>query len=235
MFAISAAFAAPLLEPLGMEGGGIHLRGGSTAGKTTILRAAGTVWGGGGQYGYIRTWRATDNALEAVAALHNNAFLALDDLAEIEPKALSRAAYALANGHQKERMGKNIELREGVTWRLLFMSAGEIGMAEKLSEDRLIQTCGQTVRLVELKADAGLGLGAFQALHGFEGPKQFAEAITAAGLTHYGHAAPAFLKHITEVSAPSLKGRSRSLLISSMRPAIRMPIVRCAASAAASR
>jgi putative DNA primase/helicase len=100
MFAISAAFAPPLLELLNMEGGGIHFQGSSTAGKTTILRAAGTVWGGGGQYGNIRTWRATDNALEAVAAAHNNAFLALDDLAEIDPKALSKAAYALANGHQ---------------------------------------------------------------------------------------------------------------------------------------
>ena len=198
MFAISAAFAPPLLEPLGMEGGGIHLRGGSTAGKTTILRAAGTVWGGGGQYGYIRTWRATDNALEAVAAAHNNAFLALDEIAEIESKALFRAAYALANGRQKERMGKSIDLRAGTTWRLLFMSTGEIGMAEKLSEDRMRATGGQTVRLVEIPADAGGGLGAFQAFHGFEGPKQFAEALTAAGLKHYGHAAPAFLKHITQ-------------------------------------
>ena len=84
IFAIAAALAPPLLEPLGMEGGGIHLRGGSTAGKTTALRAAGTVWGGGGQYGFIRTWRATDNALEAIAAIHNNAFLPLDEIAEIE-------------------------------------------------------------------------------------------------------------------------------------------------------
>ncbi|MFZ1108690.1 MAG: DUF927 domain-containing protein, partial [Rhodomicrobium sp.] len=183
---------------LGMEGGGVHLRGSSTAGKTTILRAAGTVWGGGGQYGYIRTWRATDNALEAVAAAHNNAFLALDEIAEIESKALFRAAYALANGRQKERMGKSIDLRAGTTWRLLFMSTGEIGMAEKLSEDRMRATGGQTVRLVEIPADAGGGLGAFQAFHGFEGPKQFAEALTAAGLKHYGHAAPAFLKHITQ-------------------------------------
>jgi putative DNA primase/helicase len=206
MFAISTAFAAPLLEPVGMEGGGVHLRGSSTAGKTTILRAAGTVWGGGGQYGYIRTWRATDNALEAVAAAHNNSFLALDEIAEIEPKALFRAAYALANGRQKERMGKSIDLRSGTTWRLLFMSTGEIGMADKLSEDRMRATGGQTVRLVEIPIDAGEGRGAFRTLHGFEGPKQFAEALTAAGLKHYGHAAPAFLKHITEDLSAIVEG-----------------------------
>ena len=155
MFAISAALAPPLLEPLGMEGGGVHLRGGSTAGKTTALRAAGTVWGGGGQYGFIRTWRATDNALEAVAAIHNNAFLPLDEIAEIESKALFKAAYALANGRQKERMQKTADLRTANTWRLLFMSTGEIGLAEKLSEDRMRVTGGQTVRLIELSADAG--------------------------------------------------------------------------------
>jgi putative DNA primase/helicase len=161
MFAIAAAFAPPLLELLGMEGGGIHFRGGSTAGKTTILRAASTVWGGGGQYGFVRTRRATDNALEAIAAIHNNAFLALDEIAEIEPKALFKAAYALANGRQKERMQKTADLRSASTWRLLFMSTGEIGLAEKLSEERMRTTGGQSVRLVEIDADAGQGMGMF--------------------------------------------------------------------------
>ena len=197
MFAIAAALAPPLLEPIGMEGGGIHFRGGSTAGKTTILRAAGTVWGGGGQYGFMRTWRATDNALEAVAAMHNNAFLALDEIAEIEPKALFKAAYALANGRQKERMQKTSDLRSACTWRLLFMSTGEIGMAEKLSEDRMRTTGGQAVRLVEISADAGHGMGMFQALHGFKEPKQLAEALNAGAREHYGHAAPAFIRHLT--------------------------------------
>ena len=198
MFAISAALAPPLLEPLGMEGGGVHLRGGSTAGKTTALRAAGTVWGGGGQYGFIRTWRATDNALEAVAAIHNNAFLALDEIAEIESKALFKAAYALANGRQKERMQKTADLRTANTWRLLFMSTGEIGLAEKLSEDRMRVTGGQTVRLIELSADAGRGMGMFETLHGFAGPKELAQALDAAGREHYGHAAPAFIRYLTQ-------------------------------------
>jgi len=198
MFAISTAFAPPLLEPLGMEGGGIHLRGGSTAGKTTALRAAGTVWGGGGQYGFIRTWRATDNALEAVAAIHNNAFLPLDEIAEIDSKALFKAAYALANGRQKERMQKTADLRTANTWRLLFMSTGEIGLAEKLSEDRMKVTGGQSVRLIELSAEAGCGMGMFETLHGFAGPKELAQALDAAGREHYGHAAPAFIRYLTQ-------------------------------------
>jgi hypothetical protein len=40
VLAISAAFAGPLLYLVEMEGAGIHLRGPSSTGKTTLLRAA---------------------------------------------------------------------------------------------------------------------------------------------------------------------------------------------------
>ena len=48
VLALCTAFAAPLLTPLGIEGGGFHARGASSVGKTTMLRIAGSVWGGGG-------------------------------------------------------------------------------------------------------------------------------------------------------------------------------------------
>ena len=67
VFLLSTAFAGPLLQLVGVEGGGVHLVGSSTVGKTTGLKVAGSVWGGGGLNGYIRTWRATDNALEGTA------------------------------------------------------------------------------------------------------------------------------------------------------------------------
>ena len=38
--AVSLALAGPLLEPLGLDGGGLHLRGASSSGKSTIQRAA---------------------------------------------------------------------------------------------------------------------------------------------------------------------------------------------------
>lgn len=46
VFAICAAFAAPLLHVTGMESGGLHYRGNSSTGKTTALRVAASVWGG---------------------------------------------------------------------------------------------------------------------------------------------------------------------------------------------
>ena len=70
------------------------------------------------------------------------------------------------------------------------MSTGEIGIADKLSEDRMRTTGGQAVRIGEIGADTGQGM--FQSLHGFKEPKQLADALNAAGREHYGHAAPAF-------------------------------------------
>ena len=61
LLAVSAAFAAPLLTLLDEESGGVHLRGSSSAGKTTALLVAGSVWG---EPGRLENWRATANALE---------------------------------------------------------------------------------------------------------------------------------------------------------------------------
>jgi putative DNA primase/helicase len=153
--AICAAFSAPLLRLMEMEGGGLHFRGPSSIGKTTLIQVGGSVWGGGGLAGYIRSWRATDNALEGVALAHCDTLLTLDELAEIEAGAAGKAAYMLANGHAKLRMTRSAGVRPAPEWRLLFLSTGEIGLAEKVAEDpRKRITAGQEVRVLDLQADA---------------------------------------------------------------------------------
>ncbi|WP_431113208.1 DUF927 domain-containing protein [Variovorax paradoxus] len=46
VFAVSCAFAGPLLRPGGVESRGFHLRGDSSSGKTTALKLAASVYGG---------------------------------------------------------------------------------------------------------------------------------------------------------------------------------------------
>ena len=89
VFAISAAFAAPLLDITGMESGGFHYRGDSSTGKTTALRVAASVWGG---VDYLQRWRATDNGLEALAAQHSDCLLVLDELSQVDPKVAGEVA-----------------------------------------------------------------------------------------------------------------------------------------------
>jgi Superfamily II helicase and inactivated derivatives len=61
VLAVSLAFAGALFEPMQIEGGGLHLRGASSRGKSTILRAAVSVWG---SPKFLQSWRATSNGLD---------------------------------------------------------------------------------------------------------------------------------------------------------------------------
>lgn len=195
IFAISAAFAAPLLHPAVAEGGGFHFRGGSSTGKTTALTMAGSVWGGGGVQGYVRTWRATSNGLEGVAAIHSDALLCLDEMGQVASQEVGPIAYMLANGVGKARAGRAGENRPAAEWRTLFLSSGEISLADKMAEDgkgRRSQA-GQEVRIVDIAADAGAGHGLFEDLHGFDNGERFSDHLRLATAQNYGTAAPAFL------------------------------------------
>lgn len=198
VLAISAAFAAPLLEVTQDEGGGFHLRGGSSMGKSTALFVAGSVWGGGGAGGYVRTWRATDNALEALAALHNSALLALDELGQVEPRAAGAAAYMLANGKGKARAGKEGQARRGYEWRLIFLSTGEIGLADKIKEGGGQIAAGMEVRVIDLRADAGKGFGIFESVTDKIEAEALSKRLKSASGKVYGSAGRAFLRGIVD-------------------------------------
>lgn len=77
---IALAFAGPLLDVVGMRSFGAHLAGPSRTGKTTLARAAASVWGPPETGGQIRTWRATANGLEGAAAERNDNMLLLDEI-----------------------------------------------------------------------------------------------------------------------------------------------------------
>lgn len=196
VIAIAAAFAAPLLAVTGEDGGGFHLRGGSSMGKSTALYAAGSVWGGGGVGGYVKNWRATDNALESISAMHDDAQLCLDELSQVDPKAAGAAAYMLANGKGKARSGKDGQARRALEWRLIFVSTGEHALADKIREGGGQIAAGMEVRVIDLRADAGAGLGLFETLHGLPDAAAFSQALRAASGRYYGTAARAFLGHI---------------------------------------
>ncbi len=199
-FAIAAAFAAPLLGPLDVEGGGFHLRGASSVGKTSAQHAAGSVWGGGGKLGYLRSWRATDNGLEAAAAAHCDLLLVLDEINEASPETVSACAYALANGAGKGRAARDGGARRIVEWRVLFLSSGEHGLASRLADARggpRRPMAGQEVRVLDLPADAGRGLGLFEDTRG-EPPARFAERVEVSARAIYGTAGRAWLRWLVD-------------------------------------
>lgn len=205
VFAVSAAFAGPLLRPAGAESGGFHFRGDSSSGKTTALKVAASVYGG---TNYLQRWRTTDNALEAIAAQHCDGLLILDELAQVDPKTAGECAYMLANDQSKARATRSGTPRARLSWRLLFLSAGEVGLADHMAEGGKRVRVGQEVRMADIPADAGAGMGAFEFLHGREGGADFARHLTGQAGSVYGAAGRAWLQWLTE-HADTLKARIR--------------------------
>lgn len=205
-FAAACAFAGPLLRPANMESGGFHYRGDSSSGKTTALKLAASVYGG---TSYLQRWRATDNALEAIAAQHSDCLLILDELAQIDPKTAGECAYMLANEQGKARATRTGTPRTRQAWRLLFLSAGELGLADHMAEGMKRTRTGQEVRMADIPADAGAGFGAFENLHTATNGAAFAKHITTQAQTVYGATGRAWLQWLTE-HADTLKASIRT-------------------------
>lgn len=193
LFACSVGLASVLLELTGDESGGFHFVGSSSSGKTTALHVARSLFGGPD---YLQRWRATDNGLEGVAAASNNVLLILDELAQVDPRRAGEIAYMLANGSGKNRANRTGGVRAAATWRLLFLSSGEIGLADHMSEAGKRTRSGQEIRLLDLPADAGAGQGIFENLHGYADGATFAKALMQATSEQYGTPVIAFLEAI---------------------------------------
>jgi putative DNA primase/helicase len=198
MLLVSTALSGPLLYLLGYDGGGLHVYGGSSIGKTTMLRLAASPWGrGSSSGGYVRAWSATRNGLEAAAASANDTVLIFDELSTLDAHEAGPAIYALANGSGKSRMARDTSLRETKRWRLLVVSSGEVAMATKVVEDKRQKLrAGQTVRMLDILADRGKGFGAFSSAGSFPDAGKLADACKAEAEENYGTAGPEFVRRI---------------------------------------
>ena len=203
-FALSLAFAAPLLSLVGMEGGGFHLKGESTDGKTTIMKAAASVYGNPDRYS--QTWRATGNGIEGLASRRNDALLCLDELGELDSREAGQTAYMLANGQGKGRSKQDGELRERKAWRLLFLSTGELSLEDHAASAGQRTQAGMEVRTIQIPSDTGHH-GAFEWLHGMADGRTFADTLKA----HCDHQHGTAFRTYAEALAGELEAHSERL------------------------
>lgn len=191
-FSIGTSFASVLLNLLGEESGGINLKGPSSIGKTTALKIAGSVFGSNKM---IQSWRSTSNGLEAIAALHNNNILCLDEMGQMSSKEVGEVAYMLANNSGKNRANIHSYARKKQEWNLLFLSTGEIGLADHLKQARIKAKAGQEIRVVDISAKTG-EFGIFEELHGVENGNELSRLLTQNTQKYYGTAGRAFIEMI---------------------------------------
>lgn len=207
IFAVSAAFAGPLLNLIEAESGGFNLCGGSSSGKTTALYAAASVCG---SPKYLQRWRGTANGLEAVAALHNDGLLVLDELAQVDPRVAGEVVYMLANGSGKVRATKTCGTKEKATWRLLFLSAGEISLSTHMATAGKEPMAGQETRLADVPADAGKGMGVFEDIHGMDLPNRFADTLKQNSANYYGTPLATWLDKLSSTSSDEIAEHVRA-------------------------
>jgi uncharacterized protein (DUF927 family) len=86
------------------------------------------------------------------------------------------------------------------------LSSGELSLADKMAEAGKRVRAGQEVRLVDVPADAGAGMGIFEDLHGAASPGEFAEILRNATARCYGTPIRAYLDALTERLAADRDG-----------------------------
>lgn len=96
LLALGTAFAAPLLSLLNIEGGGFHLYGDSSDGKTTAAKVALSVWGAPDDL--KTTWEGTGHGFSNLASSRNDGFLVLDEIGQASARVVQHTAYSVING-----------------------------------------------------------------------------------------------------------------------------------------
>src|SRR5690606_19535331 len=95
ILSVCASLAGTLLYHVQRQGGGFHIVGDSSTGKSSAILAGASVWGQGETF--KRTWRATGNGLEGIASQRNDTLLALDEIGEADPREIGTVVYSIAN------------------------------------------------------------------------------------------------------------------------------------------
>ena len=200
IFAISTAFAGPLVDMANESGGGFQFTGETSKGKTsTIIDPAASVCGHPDQF--AKKWRTTSNGLEAICLSRNHSTLILDDLGQSDAKECGQSAYLIANGQGKLRMQKEGGNRPLTTWKTLILSSGEVDITQHMAEAGKVAKGGQIARLPSIPADAGAGMFSLEQLHDQADGRHFSDTMKAVTREYYGTAITEFLEKLTEPTA----------------------------------
>lgn len=196
VLAVSAVFAAPLLRLVNGEGGGIHFRGGSSSGKSTILRVATSVIG---SPDYFLNWRSTDASIENLAQDRNDCALILDDLAQVDGRLVNDVSLMLGNGLGKNRGKAEGGNRRTARWKTMLLSSGEVSLAEHAASVGKQVHAGSEVRINDIPAECDAGMKGLEYIHDYDSPTKLIRAFGENVTQYHGTAFPAFLDHLLRI------------------------------------
>ena len=207
-FRMSSALSGPLLKLTGYEGGGFHLFGPSSGGKSTLdILANDTVWDrlaieraeigphlvADGE----RRWRQPpglgNDTLRYCATRGRIAW---------ESKIVLQIIYTLTGGQQKIRMRADTSQRETPPFRSNVLSNGEKSIPDMLKDARLSVKGGVTVRLADIPAIGRGKLDPNEQGAAFDDSatdwRAFVAEAARAAVTAYGTAGPVFVQKLID-------------------------------------
>ena len=190
ILSVCCALAGPLLAKVGVNGGGIHLVGDSSSGKSLAQLLAASIWGNPGTF--AASWDVSKGGVEIEAASRNDTVLILDEIKRADPKRVQEMAYAIANGMGKSTMTREREGRAKLTWRVLALSSGERSLSEHAAIGGNGAHAGAELRMVDVNAGTRTHR-AFDDVHGMTG-QEFHRVLNDAVTQHYGHLGPLFVE-----------------------------------------
>lgn len=196
ILAICVALASPLVSLTQRNNAGFHIRGNSSSGKSIAQAIGCSVIGSPDMK---LTWRSTANGLEGIALVHNDLMLPLDEISQADPTTISSSIYDLMNGKQKIRATKTGSAQSVQEWHLLVLSSGEENLRDiALSQGRRTKA-GEEIRLADIPADAGNGLGVNEFIPpNFGDIRSYATSIKDAVNKFYGTAFIEWLKVLVQ-------------------------------------
>lgn len=208
LLALGTSLAAPLLHILHEAGGGFHICGDSSDGKTTAALVGLSVWGQ--PQTLKKTWRGTDLGFSNLALERNDGFLVLDEIGEAAPKTVSKTAYSVINGKSKAQGAKDGGNRPDQEWRILLFSTGEYSMQAYMERAGEPWEAGQAVRLPSVPAAARYGI--YDTLHGFANGATLSDHLQQAAAQYHGTAARAWLSRLQTIPADTVRAAQAAFL-----------------------
>lgn len=183
--AIYASLIPPLLMPLASPNFVLSYAGATSQGKTTVLRAAASVWGLPDERSpaaVIGTWDATAVSLERTMAARDCIPMITDDTKRARrPEDIAQIVYAATSGRGRGR-GTTRGLAGSGAWRTNLITCGESPLTS-FTEDG-----GTRARVLETWGSPFGGRTAETAV--------LVVQINDAIQEHYGHAGPRFVEYL---------------------------------------
>ncbi|EAW7976381.1 TPA: DUF927 domain-containing protein [Salmonella enterica subsp. enterica serovar Newport] len=199
LLALCCGFSGFLLKLADMEGGGFHLWGMSSIGKTSSAYMLASL--AGTPKDIVVLWNNTDKGLEEIAVAHNDSYLVLDESKLLDKDVLAAAkimqnrVYTLSGGKGKTRSA--MYENKVAEWQVSLFSTGECSLQQLAASGNVERLEGENVRVIDVHADAGAEMGIFESLpEGVNSSNELVHAIKDATHRYYGSAKPAFLKRL---------------------------------------